>query len=248
MTIHEAKALLLTARPGLAEEDEPRLRKAKALAEHDAGLREWLAQQRAFHDQARQRLRSIPVPVALREQILQRAEDAKMVRSSPTIWWRQPAFWRAAAIVLLVLGLAAWWTGNEGTPPIETFRSRMVSAVLRQYTMDIVTNDMTQVRAFLAAKQAPADYVLPDKLGRLPVSGAGILSWQGGKVSMVCLESAGQGTLFLFVVDAPAVRQRDSVTREFADVNRLATVTWTRSGRTYVLAGSGGRAELENYF
>jgi hypothetical protein len=120
--------------------------------------------------------------------------------------------------------------------------------VLRQYTMDIVTNDMAQVRAFLATKQAPADYALPDKLGRLPVSGAGILSWQGGKVSMVCLESANQGTLFLFVVDAPAVRQRDSVTREFADVNRLATVTWTRSGRTYVLAGSGGRTELENYF
>ena len=107
---------------------------------------------------------------------------------------------------------------------------------------------MNQVRAFLASKNAPADYTLPGKLASLPVSGGGILSWQGQKVSMVCLDSLKQGTLFLFMVDDAALQEGPAGIREFEQVNKLSTVTWKTNGRTYVLAGSGGREDLEQYF
>jgi hypothetical protein len=188
----------------------------------------------------------MPVPGGLREAILQRAR--KVERLPVPSWWQQPMVWSAAAAVMLFLGVALFWTGDESGASVEVFRSRMVSAVLRQYTMDIVTNDMGAVRSFLTTRQAPADYVLPEKLGRLPVSGAGVLSWQDGKVSMVCLDSPQRGTLFLFIVDAAAVTTDAFPGRSFADVNQLMTVTWTNGGRTYVLAGQGGRSELERYF
>jgi hypothetical protein len=110
--------------------------------------------------------------------------------------------------------------------------------------MDIVTNDMAQIRQFLATNNAPADYVLPQNLARLPAMGAGVLSWRDRRVSMVCLDSGAQGTVFLFVVDGSAVRGTPRQ-REFAHVSELNTVSWTEGGKAYVLAGSGGKNLLE---
>jgi hypothetical protein len=246
MTIHEAKQILLTWRPGCPEREDASVREALALAAVEPELKEWLSAHRAMQERTARSLREIPVPGGLREAILQRAR--KVERLPVLSWWQQPMVWGAAAAMVLFLGLTLFWTGNESGASVEVFRSRMVGAVLRQYTMDIVTNDMGAVRSFLTTRQAPADYVLPEKLGRLPVSGAGVLSWQDGKVSMVCLDSPQRGTLFLFIVDAAAVRNELLAERTFADVNQLTTVTWTNGGRTYVLAGQGGRTELERYF
>jgi len=124
----------------------------------------------------------------------------------------------------------------------------MVTTVLRQYSMDIVTNDMTQVRTFLAGSKAPSDYVLPDKLSRLPVAGAGVLSWRDQRVSMICLDSPTNGTLFLFVVESASLGQPPPTQHDFQQVNKLMTVSWTEGQRTYVLAGNGGRQALEQHF
>lgn len=246
MTILEAKQILLTWRPGCPEREDASVREALALAAAEPELKQWLDAHRGFQESATRSLRAMPVPASLREAILARAR--KVERLPERRWWRQPAGWGAAAAVLLVLGLALLLLPPGSPGSVEVFRSRMVGAVLRQYTMDIVTNDMVAVRSFLDTRRAPADYVLPEKLGRLPVSGAGVLSWQDRKVSMVCLESPRRGILFLFVVDAASVRPEASPGRAFAAVNELATLTWTNGGRTYVLAGQGGRAELEQYF
>jgi len=37
----------------------------------------------------------------------------------------------------------------------------MVRTALRDYRMDIVTNDLNQIRLFMKTNGAPADYVLP---------------------------------------------------------------------------------------
>lgn len=247
MTIYEAKQILLAWRPGCPEREDALVREALALASLEPELKEWLSAHRALQERATRSLREMPVPAALRGAILRRAH--KVERLPERAWWHQPVWWSAAAAaVMLFLGLALFRTGDESGASVEVFRSRMVGAVLRQYTMDIVTNDMGAVRSFLATKKAPADYVLPEKLDRLPVSGAGVLSWQDGKVSMVCLDSPQRGTLFLFIVDAAMVTMEARPGRSFADVNQLTTVTWTNGGRTYVLAGQGGRSELERYF
>ncbi len=243
MTTHEAREILLLAQPGREDGSDPRVAEALSLAGRDPALREWLERQRALQAAARRGLRDIPVPSGLRDKIL---ASRNLVR--PVAWWRHPVLWSAAALLMALLGAGLWLSDSPDKNDLDTFRGRMVRAVLRQYTMDITTNDMSQVRAFLSSKNAPADYTLPEKLGRLPVSGGGVLSWQGQKVSMVCFDSLRQGTLFLFVVDATSVGGSPGVSPEFQQVNKLGTVIWNANGRIYVLAGTGGQAALRQYF
>lgn len=243
MTIEQSKQILLPAVLDRGSDGDSQITEALALADREPALREWLEKQRALQNAVRRNLREMPVPADLRERIL---ASRKIVQ--PLTWWKHPMLWSAAAMLMLLCGVGLWLSDVPDQNNLATFRGRMVGAVLRQYTMDIVTNDMSQVRAFLASKSAPADYTLPEKLARLPVSGGGILSWQGQKVSMVCLDSIKQGTLFLFVVDDSTLKEGPVGVREFERVNKLSTVTWKTNGRTYVLAGSGGREDLEQYF
>ena len=238
----EAKTILLAWRPDQADTRDPEVMQALVEARRDPVLREWFERHSAFQRSARQNFQVIPVPGQLRDRILARARIVKPVQR-----WRQPAVLAAAAAVALLLTLGSLFLKPSRADSFQTFRSRMVRTVLRQYTMDLETNDMAQVRQFLRTRGAPSDYVLPQGLSPLPVAGAGVLSWQGRQVSMVCLDSTDQGTLFLFVVDRSAVTQAPSSTPEFEPVSKLNTASWTHEGRTYVLAGAGGTESLRRY-
>ena len=238
----EAKKILLAHRPGRETDEGAEVRAALEETRRDPALQAWWKQQQAFHAAMEQGFAQAPVPEDLPERILARAKIIPFPR------WRQPKTWAAAAAIILLLGLAAllWKPAPEDS--FATFRSRMVRGVLRQYRMDIQTNDMAAIRQFLATNRAPADYVLPPSLMKLPPTGAGVMSWQGGRVSMVCLNSGAQGTLFLFIADRSAMQQTPDAGRDYTAVSQLMTVSWTEGGKVYVLAGTGERETLERYF
>ena len=242
MTSLEAKKILLAHRPGGATAQDADVVAALRETGRDPALQEWWRQQQSFHAAMERAFAKMPVPAGLREQVLARA---KII---PFPWWRRPKVWAAAAAIVLLLGLAAllWKPAPNGS--FETFRSRMVRSVLRQYRMDIQTNDLASIRQFLATNDAPADFTLPRGLAQLPPVGAGVLSWQAGHASMVCLDSGAQGTLFLFIAEGSAVRKPPSTAREFAQVSQLMTVSWTDGGKVYVLAGTGTRTALGKNF
>ena len=64
----------------------------------------------------------------------------------------------------------------------------MVSTALREYRMDIVTNDMRTLRHALQAKGAPADYELSQGLETMQLTGGAALTWRNHPVSMVCFD------------------------------------------------------------
>lgn len=239
----EAKTILLAWRPGHGDLRDPDVSAALELARREPALKHWLERHSEYQRAVAKSFQEISVPAGLRARILARPNIIV-----PVPWWRKPGWLSAAASVALLLGLAAWWVRPTTENSLPVFRSRMVGTVLRQYTMELATNVMTQVRAYLDRRQAPADFVLPEKLGRLPLLGADVLSWRGERVSMVCLDSVGQGTLFLFVVNAVSVDGTLPTGTEFTQVNKLMTASWTQGGRTYVLAGSGSRESLQQYF
>lgn len=154
-------------------------------------------------------------------------------------WWQRFPAWTAAtaAAAVLMLGLFLFRPSPTGgdDDSFATYRSRMVRSVLRQYQMDLETNSLAGVRQFLASRKAPSNFPLRDALGKLPALGAGLQSWQGHPVSMVCLDSGGQGTAILFVVDATTVRQPPPASPNFAQVSRRLTASWTDQGHTYLL-------------
>jgi len=239
----QAKTILLAWRPGHGDVRDPEVAAALDLARHDPALKSWLDRHSDLQRAVARSFQEIPVPGDLRGRIL---AGPRII--APIPWWRKPGWLSAAAVVALLLGLAAWWTRPPAEDSLAVFRSRMVGTVLRQYTMELTTNDLVQIRSYLNRRQAPADFVLPEKLQRLPLLGADVLSWRGERVSMVCLDSVGQGTLFLFVVSSASVDGTMPGGTQFTQVNKLTTASWNEGGRTYVLAGSGGRESLQTYF
>jgi len=238
----EAKRILIAHRSGRGASDDSQLLEALEQARRDPVLHEWWKQQEAFHAAMQRGFSQVPVPSGLREQISARTK----IISFP--WWRRPPAWAAAAAIILLLGLSTllWTPSSNGS--FATFRSRMVRFVLLQYRMDIQTNDMVSINQFLDTNHAPADYVLPPGLKKLPPLGAGLPSWQGSRVSMVCFDSRTRGTLFLFIADRSEMKRPPTKDREYAQVNKLMTVSWTDGGKVYVLAGEGSRETFERYF
>jgi hypothetical protein len=239
----EAKQILLTWRPGHGDLRDPQVAEALEQARRDPALQSWLEKHTTFQRSMERNFRQIPTPEDLRDRIL---SGRRVVKVGFWTWHRE--WLAAAAAIILLLGLATMWFKPQPTDSFSIFRERTVLGVQRVYpAMDIVTNDMAKVRQFLAGKKAPADYVLPKGLTRLPVIGAGVLSWQGRGVSMVCLKSTDADTLFLFVLDQTSVKDPPPSTPEFVPVFEMMTASWTEGGKVYVLAGSGGMEALHRY-
>jgi hypothetical protein len=237
----QAKRILLAYRPGTADADDPEVRQALALARQDAELRTWLHDLAPVHEAIKERLQALPVPPTLRDEILART---RIVR--PTPWWRQPGWIAAAAGVVLLLGLARVQFAPKPDDTFPVFRSRMVSAVLRQYSMDIVTNDLVAIRRFHSQRGAPSDYRLSPGLARLPLFGAGVLPWQEGVTSMICLNTPDEGVLFLFVLPQDEFAQPPPAVPQVLKVSKLMTASWSASGNCYLLAGSGGETSFRS--
>ena len=117
------------------------------------------------------------------------------------------------------------------------FQTRMVSQVLREYRMDLVTNDMQQIRQFMAQRGAPADYDVPQGLEHLQLTGGGLLKWRNHPVSMVCFDRGDKQMLFLFVMKRSGVKDPPPETPRVTRVHQMVTASWTRGDNTYVLAG-----------
>jgi hypothetical protein len=232
MTIPEAKQILLLHRPWLGGSPDAETAAALALVQSDAELKRWWEDHLACQQALRAKLRAVPVPAHLKEAIL---TERKIVR--PVFWQRPPVRLAAAAACVLLLGIAALMLQPRTPDRFADFRARMVRSALRQYSMDIVTNDMRQVRQFMAARGAPADYALPSGLQRLSLTGGAALKWRSAPVAMVCFDRGDKEMLYLFVMDRAVMKDGPPASPQVEKVNKLVTVSWSQGDRAYVLAG-----------
>jgi hypothetical protein len=225
----EAKRRLLSYRGGRSEND-PEVEEALAVARQDPELEEWLAKQSSFHGGISRELRGIPVPAHLKAAIL---KEQIIIP-----FWRRAEFLLAAACLVLGLLLSAFWFGPAGEDQsFAGFRSRMVAFALREYRMDILTNDPAQIREYLRTHGAPADYSIPPTLGTTPEIGGARLSWQAKPVAMVCFKGSGKQTSFMFVLDQRAFDQGPlpGPNPERRSVRGVMTSSWIQDGRAYLL-------------
>ena len=250
MNRDEARTILLLYRPGTADARDPDIAAALALARGDRELTGWLAAHGARQEQLRAGFRQIAAPAGLKEQII--TEQA--ARGRPA--FRRPvALLLAAAAAAVLFVLAPLWLQYQSREDVyPNYRNRMAGIALRVYKMDLETNDLKAVRAFLAQRQAPADYALPPALEKAAVAGCAVESWQGAKVSMICfrtgrpLRPGEESDLWLFVIDRSRVKRAPSAdAREFAQISRLQTVSWTVGDKLYLLGTTGDEAALRQY-
>jgi hypothetical protein len=254
VTKPEAKAILSVYRPRSADADDPEFAEALALARQDAELGRWFDDHCAVHSAIRARFRQITVPEGLKEQIISEHKARSVV-----VRWRRPALLAAAAIVLVLVSLAALWLSRTGIPPedltLNGFRGQMVRAAVKSaYGMDLETNDVSQIRSYLAQQNAHGDFQLPKSLASTACAGCGVLAWQGNRVTMVCFRSGrplsrgAKTDLFLFIIERKAVpNPPPSAVPQLAQANRISTASWTSGELVYVLAADGDMAFLRKY-
>jgi len=248
----EAKDILLLYRHhNPADEGDPLVVEALAMAKRDPELARWLEMHCARQFVLREKFRQIPIPEGLKEQII--SEHAASKRAAPKR--RQYALVAVLAITML-FSATAYWLNNrrvaEDTLPV--FQSQMAGNALRGYAMDVLSADGAKIRDFLKSKSAPADYVLPTALEHAALTGCAVEGWGDKKVAMVCfrtgreLPAGTESDLWLFVVDQKTVKDAPTDTSvHMAKINRLVTATWVRDGKLYFLGMEGEPAELGKY-
>ncbi|MBI4658892.1 MAG: hypothetical protein HY735_08620 [Verrucomicrobia bacterium] len=243
MNPDEAKRILLAVRPGSRDAEDPQVAAALEQVRGDSSTKLWFEKHLRFQSAMQQSFRQAPLPSELCDRILSRSRIVQLAT-----WWHRPVWWAAAAGILLLLTVGGLWIKAISKDPLAVYRSRMVRTALREYRMDVVTNDMAQIRNFLAANGAPADYQLSGGLAKLAPVGAGLLSWQGRRVSMVCLDSGVQDILFLFILDRSAIPRPPPPEPELVQVGKLMTASWTQGGNVYVLAVPGDSDAARKFF
>jgi uncharacterized membrane protein YbaN (DUF454 family) len=237
----EARNILLLYRPETADAGDPQIAGALALAKSDPELARWLDEHCARQNALRMKFRQIAAPAGLKEQII-----SERVAHERFIFWRRKAVFAAVTVVVAFVILAPLWFHSRADDTFAIYRSRMVSAALRGYAMDLAANNPAQIRAYLAQNHAPADYVLPAPLEKVAVTGCAIESWQDVKVSMICfhtgkpLPPGEQGDLWLFVIDRASVKNAPPAgPPQLARVNDLITAVWAQGDKLYLLGTEG---------
>jgi hypothetical protein len=246
MTILEAKKILQLYRPSGHDADDRQVAEALELAKRNPELGLWLAQHGRFQTALREKFLEITPPASLKEKIL---ASQKMIRPLP--FWQNPVSWRMAASIVLLIGLGlsatALWRNSRIPDKFADYESRMVRSALREYRMDLVTNDLKEVRQLMATHGAPADFSLPKGLAQLKLTGGGVLRWRNHPVSMICFNRGDDEMLFLFVMDRAAVKDPPSQKAGLEKINKLAAVSWSEDNKTYLLAGPEEAHFLQKY-
>ena len=256
MNRDDAKTILLLYRPGTADAADPQVIEALALAKQDADLARWFEEHCARQETLRTKFRQIPVPAGLKEQII--SEQAALTRMATRRRDIAVATLAVAAIVVSLLVLARSWFPHEGNMKngntLANYRSQMIYIATWGYGMSFTTNDLTQIRAYLAKNLAPADYTLPASLEKTAATGCAIENWGTAKVTMICFRTGKPlppnepGDLWLFVVDRAAVKGAPTSTSpRFTQINRIITATWAQGDKLYLLGTEGDKQTIRKY-
>ena len=245
MTPAEAKEILLLYRPGTCDAEDPEVIQALAVARENPDVARWFDQHCAFQNALRTRLRQIEVPAHLKSLVLANVRNARII---PLPTPSRAPLWLAAAACLLLLAVAGVWTHPRTVNNYSNFQARVVSTALRDYRMDIVTNEMGEVRRYLASQGVPADYEVPPRLSRLKLTGAGALRWRSNAVAMVCFNRGDNQMLFLFVVNRKAIKDAPPEKPQVGRQQDYFAVRWSRGDKTYLLAGPQEANFLQKYY
>jgi hypothetical protein len=253
MSVAEAKTILLLYRPGTADVEDPQVVEALALAESSPELTAWLEAHGATQTALRGKFRQITPPAGLKEQIIsEHAASKKTVSPRPRMQFT------LAVVAVLVLGMLGilWYSTRLPLPEntLAFYKHDMVAWALRSYQMNVTTNALAPIRAFLDEKHAPADFNLPPGLQKAELVGCAEEPWQGANVSMICFRTGKPvppgvpADLWLIVVDRASVKDApNAVALDFAKVNRLITATWAEGDKLYFLGIAGSEGDLKQY-
>ncbi len=244
MSHEQTKLTLQVYRPGGQDAQDALFADALDQVRRDPELTRWFEAEQSLDEAIGEKFKGQSVPHHLESDIL--AVGAAL---RPTPWWQRKS-WMAAAALVLVLAVAAFWLPTRSSKPnFATYRESMTDFLSTRFDrLDFKAQDLVQLKQFLAQRGAPSEFILPAGMNGLPSHGCRVLDWDGRTVSLVCFHLRGGKEIHLFVMQGTKFAdppRQDSV--QFASSGRWTTASWRRGQTTYLLAGNGDRAFVEKY-
>ena len=269
MDSRKAKEILLSVRVVVDEAANPLVASALEQVHRDPELAHWWERQQEIDNIISASLRAIEVPPFLEQRILSARRNVEPIR-----WWQifsTPKLMASvAAAVVVIVGV---WSVQPQPAAFAAYRSEMVAAVSVPYEMDVEAHDFADLRRGFAALGWPSDYRVPWALRSTEVEGGLLQTWEGKKVSVLCLETeretgatshgateaggvSGTGHeadeeedlyLWLFVADRSAFPDLSETDTAFEKVGDLMTVAWAHGGKVYLLADDGDERSLRAF-
>ena len=265
---HEtAKALLVACRPNGADAKDPRMAGAFALVERDTELRAWFATEQASDKIIGAKLKAAPLPEGLLEQIHARTrariaalplsyaeggeggEGESDIESDNVSWRWQPSRALAMAACFALLGLIAvlWLNRAPSASPgsFAAYRADMAQFLRTFPKLDISTDRLPEVRAWLRQQHPLTQANIPKALEAFPSIGCRTVEWQGRKLALVCFMVEGQ-VVHLFVMPRSTFPDaKFDATPTFAKAGSQTTASWASGENLYLLVTQADQALLQ---
>lgn len=206
MDNEQAKLILHAYRPGGEDAADPFFAEALEQARRDPGLRDWLADQRAFDEAMRRALQAEEPPPGLRDAIRLTCKVTPLpTRKSRRIPLPGLLALAAAVAILLAVGFLLVPQPRDNPVPsltAATFARQAVAlAESGKISLGKMSPDSGELRGWLAAQGSPSQFDLPPGLRDVPGLGCQSLTFDGKKVSLMCFLLAENQIVHVFVVE-----------------------------------------------
>jgi anti-sigma factor RsiW len=239
----EAKLILQSLRPDDLTTDKSAAIEALVFVERDPELKAWWATHQAFDAKVAAKLKEVPVPPDLRENLL----AARKVRPFPA----QPQLgaWLAiAAVVAILCVVGATRYSNAYGPLAESdFDDATLPLVHNNApNLAIQSPDHDKIVAWLKDHNAPLG-TMPSPMTSLPTLGCQKYVIHGHDVSLICFALAGGREAHLFIIDQKAlIDPPGKKVPDFKDMpGGWSLACWSDDQMSYVLATDAGQDALK---
>ena len=241
MTREEAQFILSAYRPSGEDAHDPQFQPALALVREDVVLAQWFAAEQALDQAFAAKIRSRPISVELKSQLLHARTTGVC-----TPRWRKPAWLAAAACAALLLAVGvSMGLHRSRVAQFGQYRSAMEAAAHdMSHHADVMGLDAAGFQRWLSDHQGETNFVLPAGLAGEAITACKIIDWRERRVTMLCFMSASRH-VDLFVLDEsdlPGLELKGAP-EYFADGGN-ATAVWQQGEKIYLLTGAKSSAEL----
>jgi hypothetical protein len=242
----EAQLILSGLRPGGLEANEPYFAEALALVETDPELKSWWDAQQSFDRKIMAKLRQVPVPGHLRDNIL---AAPKIIPLYPSYLQHRTMLAVAAMVAILCVAAAFWHSAQFGPLDRADFTSQAISELgTNGPSLAIQSSDQAKLQEWLRSQNAPVGN-MPGKVNTLPPIGCQKYMIHGHAVALVCLALANGGIAHFFTVEKSALNDPPGTNGpQFGKANGWNTATWSDNHMTYMLATQASADDLKQLF
>ena len=170
--------------------------------------------------------------------------------------WRKPALALAAAL-LAFAGVGFWWTRPArvtGEPSFALLAPRVVDFFASKTPLPKHSQDPAELREWLVAKGAPAEFKIPPGLRGLKSYGCSVLDVNGRPAFLACFwreklpGETKDELVHLLVTRKSDFREGPTITAaQFRELAEWSFVSWSDGDLDYTLAAAAPLETLQSY-